>query len=530
MKKWNGWGEDGVEKKIPDNASAVLRTLCGPGNPTPDILIEDLVKRIPPSRITQKDPCILVDAETRFHFSHGQSFPDWVFMRTGYPARQITEGVAFPETEDDIRHFIQLSKDPNWVLIPYGGGSSVVGHLTPLETGRACMTLSMSRMNRLLDLNEENHTATFQAGVLGPDLEAQLRGKGFTLGHFPQSFEFSSLGGWIATRSSGQQSRCFGRMDQNFLGGTLLMDDTTLTLPHIPASSAGPDIRHLVAGSEGRMGILSQATIRIRSIPETDRVYAFFFPDLSSGLEAARHLAQDPSSMSMLRLSNAAETQTHLALSGKVVAEKWLKTYLQLRGQDPRSSCLCLVGLTGELQRVKSDLSRIKKEARRHKGLYLHRSFEKKWKENRFLSAYARNTLWDLGYGVDTLETALPWGRIAEAIPLVEQSIKQVDPAGIHVFTHLSHVYETGSSMYTTYIFPLKETPQATLEKWSAMKSSASRTILELGGTISHQHGVGTDHAPYLTPEKDQKGMDILRSIFHEVDPESRFNPGKLLK
>ena len=528
MIRWNGWGHQHVTKELPESAITLLNELCGPGNPRPDIPLELITKDLPPSRIHVEHKAIVTDAKTRFQYSHGQSFQDWVTMRSGGKVL-VSDGVALPETEESLKEVLALAKKHDWVVIPHGGGSSVVGHLTPLESKRSILTISMSRLNRLCDLNETDHTATFQAGVLGPDLEAQLQNRGFTLGHFPQSFEFSSLGGWIVTRSSGQQSRYFGRMDENFIGGTVLMDDGILEIPNIPASSAGPDLRHLIAGSEGRMGILSEATIRIVKKPESDRVLAFFLPDFSKALNASRELAQQKTSMSMLRLSNSVETMTHLAMAGKERLIGLLKKYLSFRGQDPSKTCLCLIGITGDRKRVNVDKKLIKKMMHKHGAVYVGHAFEKTFKANRFYSAYARNTLWDLGYGVDTLETALPWNKIHEAIDEVEGAIRSACTSKVHVFTHLSHVYETGSSMYTSYIFPLEKSPEETMRKWKAIKAAASEAIVQMGGTISHQHGVGTDHAPYLVEEKDHAGMNLIRAVLKEADPHSRFNPGKLL-
>jgi alkyldihydroxyacetonephosphate synthase len=527
MKRWNGWGHLEIEKALPAEAKDMLEKLCGPGSPQPDIKLKTILMNIPESKLADH-PLISTDPETRFHFSHGQSFSDWVHMRFGGPNLAVTDGVAFPETEDQVKELLNKAKEEDWCIIPHGAGSSVVGHLTP-EGSKPILTISMSRMNRLLDLNEKNHTATFETGVLGPDLEAQIQARGYTLGHFPQSFEFSSLGGWIVTRSSGQQSRYYGRMDQNFMGGTVLMDGGELSIPHFPASSAGPDLRQMIAGSEGRMGILTKATIRVRPLPEADIVYAFMIPGMDTGIEVARRLAQDASSISMLRLSNPTETGTHLAMAGKPGAISALQRYLRFRGLSNQATCLCLIGLTGKKERVKKDLKNIKKTIRHHRGVCLYGLFEKKWKENRFLSAYARNVLWDLGYGVDTLETALPWSGISETIPEVEHAITQFDPERVHVFTHLSHVYDTGSSMYTTYLFPLESDAEANLNKWKKMKHAASKAIIARSGTISHQHGVGTDHAPYLEAEKDRLGMNLIGAVFHEADPDHRFNPGKLM-
>jgi len=546
MTNWNGWGIQGMDKPVPPSAVPFLEEACGPANPQKDTTLEDLLKCVPPSRLNYHEDHLSIasDPETRFHYSHGQSFPDWVWMRqgqanldeppfkleTGYaPNFQITDGVAFPESLAEIDELIALADKRDWNVIPHGGGTSVVGHLTPQGKTRPTLTVSMKKMNQLLELNEVDHTATFQSGVLGPDLEAQLAAKGYTLGHYPQSFEFSTLGGWIATRSSGQQSKLYGRIDESLLGCIVCTEKGHLTLPHLPASSAGPDLRQIVAGSEGRFGIIAQATMRVLPLPEQDRVLAFFLPDLDAGLKAARQIAQSGLQVSMLRLSNPKETEVHLAQAGTSRAMSILQRYLALRGLKNGSRCLCLVGVTGPRNRVQRTQKAIRSIMAQNQAAFLFRTFESKWQANRFRSAYMRNSLWDLGYGVDTLETALPWHQVPEAMGEVETAIRSVDPGRVLAFTHLSHIYETGSSMYTTYVFPLESSARSNLEKWSKMKTKASEAIISRGGTISHQHGVGSDHAPFLEREKSSEGIRMIDGLSQVMDPNQRFNPGKLL-
>ena len=232
MIRWNGWGYTNIVLELPLTAEKLLGELCAPGRPTIDISWEQIEKNIPQSKIKKSNPLISTEPKLRFNHSHGQSFADWVNMRFGKLGHMV-DAVAFPQTEQNLMELIDLGQKNDWIMIPYGGGSSVVGHLTPLNQSKPILSISLSRLNKLLDINKENHIALFEAGVLGPDLEAQLQAHGYTLGHYPQSFELSTLGGWIVTRSSGQQSRYYGRMDQNFLGGRLLLPRKIYDIPAI---------------------------------------------------------------------------------------------------------------------------------------------------------------------------------------------------------------------------------------------------------------------------------------------------------
>ena len=384
----------------------------------------------------------------------------------------------------------------------------------------------------MVALQPDNRLAVFEAGIRGPQLEQQLNSKGFTLGHYPQSFEYSSLGGWVATRSSGQQSRRYGRIEDLFAGGEVFTPRGSIRLPPFPASAAGPDLRQIVLGSEGRLGVLTTATVRISPLPESDNIYGVFFPSWDEGCQAARRLAGTDIPFSMLRLSNPLETKTNLALAGSERQISLLRRYLGLRGIAAPDACMCLIGFCGSRRMTTAARAAASSLIRRHKGVWVGRPMGRAWKKNRFRSAYLRNSLWDLGYAVDTLETALTWDKVTPAMHSIEhaihESLQDNNQSG-HVFSHLSHVYPSGSSIYTTVIFPLTESPAQTLAVWQSLKDAASRAVVAAGGTISHQHGVGRDHRQYLKFEKGALGISTLHEVFHHLDPEQCMNPGKLV-
>ncbi len=281
MKRWQGWGNIKTHYPLSDSARAYLKNILGPLPTIQAADLESTLSRVPESDLTQQD---LIDttAETRLRHARGQSLPDWLAL--SYNRVPIfPDGVAFPEQSSHISELLKFAREKGAEVIPYGGGTSVVGHINPLHKDRPTLTISLERLNKLINFDEESHLAEFGAGITGPDLEASLEKFGFTLGHFPQSFEYSTLGGWIASRSSGQQSYYYGRIEELFAGGEVHTPRGILELPTYPDSAAGPDLRDWVLGSEGRFGIISKAQVRVRPRPQQVVFYGVFFPTWDSG-------------------------------------------------------------------------------------------------------------------------------------------------------------------------------------------------------------------------------------------------------
>ncbi len=530
MRRWNGWGDSSVDYPVPAPARRIIESLLGPGTPPRDVTLEQTVARVPPSRL-RDHPLISTEAKLRVTHAVGQSLPDWVAMRGGTIAA-YPDGVARPGSADEVKAVLDLAATAGAAVIPYGGGTSVVGHLTVPPGDRPTISLDLGGLADLIDLDADGHLATFGAGVRGPDLEAALRPHGFTLGHFPQSFEYSTLGGWVATRSSGQFSLGYGRIEQLFVGGSVVCPAGRLDLPLHPASAAGPDLRHLILGSEGRLGVITRATVKISPRPEREVVKGAFFPDTDAGVAAVKDMAQARIPLTMIRLSLPTETHTHLQLAGDKAILRWLDKYLRLRGVG-QDKCVLLYGAVGPGRRVSRALGEAARIARRHRGVGVGQSPGREWFKNRFLLPYLRNTLWSLGYAVDTLETAVPWRGLSQTVSGVEGALagglEDINEP-VHVFTHLSHVYPHGSSVYTTYLFRLAPDPAETLDRWHRLKTAASQAIVRAGGTISHQHGVGLDHRPYLEAEKGRLGLELIRAAAGTADPGGIMNPGKLIE
>lgn len=529
MRRWNGWGEDTIEFPLPAGAQLFLQQRLGKPIPLPDASFDAVMAVVPPSRLPDHPLVVKAPSDRIFH-ARGQSLPDWLALRSG-KLDTFPDGVAYPVTAEQVRALITFMRDHKGIIIPYGGGTSVVGHINPPDTDRPILTVHLSRMNRLMDLDQESHIATFGAGASGPDVESQLRAHGYTLGHYPQSFEFSTLGGWIATRSSGQQSLGYGKIERLFAGGAMETPSGQLEIPDFPASAAGPDLREVVMGSEGRLGILTSVKIRVSPLPPRESFRVFFCPHWDSGCEALRKIVQAGIPLSMLRMSNETETETQLALAGHGKAVRLLERWLAFRGASMKK-CMVMVGITGTKRLHRTVLKEASHLFHEAKAVYAGSVLGRKWKENRFRAPYLRNSLWERGYCVDTLETAINWDRVSLLMAAVESALTAAlvgEREKVLVFSHLSHLYSQGSSIYTTYLFRVADTYEETLARWRRLKKAASESIVKHGGTISHHHGVGSDHAPYLVFEKGPIGVNAIKALCRTFDPDGLMNPGKLV-
>lgn len=464
--------------------------------------------------------------------AQGESYADWIRKRFG-ALPPVPDGVAYPESGEQVRELLDLAHASRWMVIPFAGGTSVAGHLDCPVSEQPILSINLSRMNRLLHLDATSQLATFGAGTPGPLVEAQLRAHGYTLGHFPQSFEYSTVGGWVVTRSSGQQSLRYGRIEQLFAGGRMETPVGPLTLPTVPAASAGPDLRELVLGSEGRFGVLTEATVRVSRLPEHESFHAIFLPDWDSAEAAVRALVQRRLPLSMLRLSNGIETETNLALAGHERLVGAMEKYLAWRGCGAEK-CMLMLGVSADRRTARYALGQAKRLLAQHGAVVIGTAMGSKWAANRFKGPYLRNTLWELGYAADTIETAVDWPQVKPLMLAMEQAARDVFGRygeRVHAFTHLSHLYPQGSSIYSQYVWPIAPGGFGpNFARWQKLKATVADAIAAHGGSVSHQHGVGRDHAAHLVDEKGPLGMATLAELCRHFDPHGIMNPGKLLQ
>ena len=531
MRRWNGWGDDATSMDLNAQARVMLAARLGPGRPGQDAARDTLLARIPASRLPAH-PLIQTDTSTRLSMALGESFADWIRKRFG-ALPPVPDGVAFVESADQVRELLDLAQANGWMVIPFAGGTSVAGHLDCPLSERPILSINLTRLNRLLHLDRASQLATFEAGTTGPMVEAQLRAHGYTLGHFPQSFEYSTVGGWVVTRSSGQQSLRYGRIEQLFAGGRMETPVGTLTLPTLPASSAGPDLRELVMGSEGRFGVLTQATVRVTPLPQHESFHAIFLPHWDAAEAAVRALVQRRLPLSMMRLSNGIETETNLTLAGHARLIGWLERYLALRGCGA-GKCMLMLGVSADRRTARHALKEARRTLGEHGAVYIGTAMGSKWSANRFKGPYLRNTLWDEGYSADTIESAVDWPNVKPLMLAMEQAARDVFAQygeRVHAFTHLSHLYPQGSSIYSQFVWATAAGGFApNFERWQKLKAAVAAAIAAHGGTVSHQHGVGRDHATHLKDEKGPLGMATLAELCRHFDPNRIMNPGKLLQ
>ncbi len=531
MKRWNGWGDDGndLDYELSRSALGFLEGLIGKATRLPDATLEQALATVPRSRLPENSLYSL-DAEDRLRHARGQSLPDWLALRSG-ELGVFPDAVAFPQSSEDVRNLLQHAQAQQIDVIPYGGGTSVVGHINPEQSERPVLTIDMSGMNKLMALDRKSQIATFGAGTTGPQVESQLAAQGYTLGHYPQSWELSTIGGWVASRSSGQQSMRYGRIEQMFAGGRIETLKGTLDIPTFPATSAGPDLREFFLGTEGRLGIITEVRARVTPLPEHEAFHVLFFPSWEVALDAVREIVQNKMQLSMMRLSNRMETFTQLKLAGSAGIIALLEGYLKMRGIGG-DKVMFTFGVTGSKAQCAAALRLTRQIARRHGGVGAGPALGRKWEHSRFRSPYLRHGLWDAGYAVDTMETAIDWVRVADAAAGIQSDIANAladEGEKVHAFTHLSHLYGQGSSVYTTYIFRCADSYAATHARWEKLKAAGAEAIVRFGGTISHQHGVGRDHVKYLPAEKGELGIAAIRGMVEVFDPQRQMNPGKLL-
>lgn len=473
------------------------------------------------------DDHVATDRASRLAHLGGASYTDYARRRSG-DAADAPDAVVSPHTHEQVVDVLRLCSARGIAVVPLGGGTSVVGGL---RAGRPHIALSLRRMISLVDLDTTSAIAHVEPGITGPRLEALLAARGFTLGHLPQSWQRASIGGYIATRSSGQASTGYGRSDDMVESLTVATPAGSIDLGRGPSSAAGPDLSELFVGSEGSLGVITRVGLRVRRLPE-ERIYeGVLLPDFAAGREAFREAAQSRATADVMRLSDADETRTTLLMSapGGLMGAA-LARYLRVRGVDVDRASLAILGWEG----VDRDTTRDRRSAtwrvlKRHGAVSLGRRAGQSWRRHRFEGPLLRDTLMDAGYLVETVETATSWAGLPALHDAVVAALSRAlgPRPGPYVMSHVSHVYETGASLYTTVIAVADQSDP--VGQWARAKRAVTDAIAAEGATITHHHAVGRDHAPWLVGEIGPLGIDVLRSVKQQVDPEGVMNPGNLL-
>jgi alkyldihydroxyacetonephosphate synthase len=447
----------------------------------------------------------------------------------------VPDAVLSPEGHDEVQHIVKEADRHGIVIVAVGGQTNVVGALTIVESDarRPIVYINLLGMSRMLSVDERNMIATFQAGVLGPHLEEQLQPHGLTLGHFPQSFEFSTLGGWVVTRSAGQESTYYGKIEDMVVSVKAATPAGTISTPAFDKDAEGINLTPLFIGSEGSLGIVTEVTVRLHCKPVKNRWVLAVFPDFNSGAECLREIVQQDIYPSVCRLSDGPETYFYSQLKpSKSGIFQGLKkaiqnAYLGFRNiQEPNVMMLRFEELN--TSRLSETLT-VKKSIGRHNGVLIPSSLAKNWEDTRFHTPYLRDTMMEHRIFIDTMETVVPWDKVMHMHQSVTDALRGCDEfhreSGI-VMGHISHIYVHGACMYFILICPMNA--GAEVEQWQAIKKTVSDAIVQAGGSISHHHSVGLDHQSYYLEHTDPLGLEILKGIKKQLDPNRILNPGKL--
>jgi alkyldihydroxyacetonephosphate synthase len=541
-----GWGpagpsttteQDGdLSSAVPKAARRYLAKELGwTPRPTPPVAVAEIA--LTPSRLPEEararfvellgEENVRTDRESRLRRAGGKSYLDLLRRREG-DASDAPDAVVLPGTTDETAALLTACSELGVVVVPFGGGTSVVGGLAGVDPDdRPSVALDLARMSSVQALDIPSSLVTVGPGMRGPALEEELARDGLTLGHLPQSWEFATLGGYAATRSAGQNSTGVGRFDDLVTGMTLATPSGVLELGHPPASAAGPDLLGLALGSEGTLGVITELTLRVRPRPTSCSYAGWSFRTWPAGLAALQQLARHGLLPDIVRLSDADESKANLLMASGAGA-KALRGSLRTRGHG--DGCLLVLGWEGVPALVRARMKAAASVLRDGGAIRLGRRVGESWKSHRFAGPYLRDKLMDAGLLVETLETAATWTALPTVYDAVRRALREsLTRNGRRplIMSHVSHGYATGASLYVTVLADRDD--DLPIQQWLSAKRAATDALLGAGGTLTHHHAVGADHRPWMEREVGPLGVEVLRAVKERLDPKGICNPGVLL-
>lgn len=550
--KWWGWGEEHIAFHHEDKPALagfvkekVGLDLNAPPLPVIDFDSLDIADPVlspelfDALRAAVGDDYVERSPMERVVHTYGKSLRDLVRLRAGDLGR-LPDVVVYPADEAQVEAVMQAALAHDAVLIPFGGGTNISGSLeAPRSETRTVISLDLGRLNQLLDIDEGSNLARIGAGALGPDLEAQLNARGWTLGHFPDSFTHSTLGGWIATRSSGMQSDKYGSIADITKGLRVVGPNGTVVIRPIPSSSTGPSVREMILGSEGRLGVITEATVQVHRLPAKRVIIAYLFPTWSASLRAMHDIAASDAAPSVTRVSDANETAFSFATSKAAglldkLKSNAFKLYLQKRkGFDVSQMCLSFIGYEGSEEHVKRTQLLVGDIVKAHGGVKVGSGPGALYDQKKFDTPYIRDFLLDRNALADVSETGAPWARLEPlydaAVTTVKDAFARLGVPG-YVMCHLSHSEHAGACLYFTFAFPPNENSDLEpLAQYDVVKSAVQQSFIDSGGTLSHHHAVGVEHARWLADDISSAGVAMMDALFTGVDPGNNLNPGKII-
>ncbi|HYB73206.1 MAG TPA: FAD-binding oxidoreductase [Candidatus Sulfotelmatobacter sp.] len=546
MMKWWGWGSEGVEFPMqhkPNLWPWICQELgippdARPTRPVPRsaIVLDKPVihqgflaaveKALGPGRIARGE-------DERLLHAYGKSYPDLLRVRRGQVDR-APDVVILPEGHADVEAVVFEAQRHNVCVIPFGGGTNIVGGVNPVDrSGRMVVSLDLRDMARVLAVDEQSQTATIEAGALGPTLEQELQRRGWSLGHHPDSFEFSSLGGWLATRSAGMQSDAYGKIEDMVVALRMVTPLGTLTTRPAPRAATGPDLNQVAVGSEGVLGVITEATMRVHRNPPVRSYHGFLFPTFEAGHAAIYECVTGGFPPSLFRLSDARETELAFQMKSpdaglKRLVTRAFKRYLAGRGYG--APCLMITGFEGDPAAVAALRAGAFRILKRHQGFHLGTKVGDSWSREKYNLPYLRDYVMDYGVMADVAETSTVWSNLLPLYHGAKKTLEdrfRADGKGFYLGCHISHTYKTGASLYFT--FAAHMTPGKELEEYYRYKRLVTETFVTHGGTLSHHHAVGIEHQDWFEREVTPTGVRALRGLKAGLDPQGIMNPGKLI-
>ncbi len=548
--KWWGWGVDGVAFHHEDKPAFrpfVIKAVDLDVNvaPTKPMELSDLPIPTPiikPELLAELSEAVgfdnvVSDDLDRVVHTYGKSVRDLLRLRAGDIPR-VPDVIVYPKDEAEVQLVVDRAVAADAVIIPFGGGSNISGSLhAPEDETRTVISLDLGRMNKLVSIDADSGLARIQAGALGPDLEAQLKERGWTLGHFPDSFTHSTLGGWVATRSSGMQSDKYGDIADITRGMRVVMPGKVLVVRPLPSTSTGPSVREMVLGSEGRLGVITEVTVQVHRIPEERVILGYLFPSWEAGLAAMQAISTSDAHPSVTRVSDARETAFSFAtrkkgrkISVSSLISKGFMKVLERRGWQLDRSCLSFIGFEGGKDHVARQKAIVKEIVTKHGGIVLGKGPGVLYDQKKFDTPYIRDFLLDRGAIGDVSETAAPWSKLGKLYENVMAAANDAyDQLGVTgwIMCHLSHSYHSGACLYFTFAF--KHDGKDPIAQYDVLKSAIQQQFVDSDGTLSHHHAVGTEHAAWLEQDISAPGVHMIDGLFGTIDPGRNFNPGKIV-
>ena len=555
--KWWGWADE--DAKPYEVASKPKFPVFAQEKLGVDILAKELVTPrfedldVPASVLTDELRGRLVEVlgeknlsthdEIRVVHAYGKGVRDLVRVRRGQLER-IPDVVVYPAEEAEVEAVMAACLEADAVVIPYGGGSNIVAALEA-EPGekRQVVTVNMGRLNKVLEIDETAGLARIQAGTLGPDMEDQLNARGWTLGHFPDSFMWSTVGGWIATRSSGAQSDKYGDISEITRGLRMVMpapresgqSTQVLDLRPLPSYSSGPSVREMVLGSEGRLGIITEAWMNVHKLAEVREIQAYFYPNYDAGLKAAEQISNSDATPMMVRVSDANETQFSMANGKKSstvghYVNQTMQKVMLAKGWNLADICISFVGYEGDATHVRYNKSIVNRIVKANGGMGVGKGPGTLFDQKKYDIPFIRDFLLNIGIPADVSETATPWSRVKEihdeTVKAAEKAFAETGHRGF-IMCHVSHSYSSGACQYFT--FAVADGSETSMDSYDHVKRAVQQSFMDHGGTVSHHHGVGEEHSPWMEQDISPAGVHVQRKLFEGVDPGRNLNPGKIV-